>query len=345
MDRVMEKQKSYQDTAPSTPSSYPFHNSGESLLQHFRSVPSMFESILEHAPDGIARVDRNNRYLYVNRWMEVNFGIPRSVFLGRTPFEIGFPVHLCELWLSNITQVFTSGTPTESEFLIALPSGDRHHWFRFVPEFDHQNHVKSVLIFVCDITERKYQEQENQLQAKALQATLKALNDELKVLSLTDALTGLPNRRAFDARLTEEVERAKRYKAPLSLLLVDVDHFKSFNDTFGHPAGDEVLKTVAQLLQKRTRMSDFVARYGGEEFAIILPNATRSDAYVLAERFRRAIAQATWSQRTITISIGAFTAVGNETSETALLTDADRMLYQAKAQGRNRVVVNSQSTF
>lgn len=157
-----------------------------------------------------------------------------------------------------------------------------------------------------------------------------------------DGLTGLWNRRFFDQRWTEEVARSIRHGKPLSVALLDVDHFKSVNDTFGHPAGDAVLQGVARLVQQMCRSTDVACRYGGEEFVIVMPETGPEDAKVLCERIRTAIEGATWPrhpQRTITASLGVAGTSGL-TSESleSWVEQADKALYSAKHAGRNRVV-------
>lgn len=183
------------------------------------------------------------------------------------------------------------------------------------------------------------------------QKHLQNANDRLQSLATHDGLTGLKNHRAFKEKLDEEVQRAARYQMPLSLLMLDVDSFKTFNDTFGHPAGDEVLQTVAHLLTEPSRTSDFVARYGGEEFAVLLPNTGSGDAVALAERLRRAIECAPWPRRIVTANFGVSTfwmsaadsGNVNTYSGAALLEAADKALYHAKRSGRNRVSHTSDS--
>jgi diguanylate cyclase (GGDEF)-like protein len=121
--------------------------------------------------------------------------------------------------------------------------------------------------------------------------------------------------------------------------MIDVDSFKSFNDHFGHPAGDEVLRSVAHLLQSEVRGSDTLFRYGGEEFAVILPETTCKGAFVLAERFRRAVQRAPWPRRAITISVGVAAIDADTVSPRDLLQSADQALYSAKQTGRNRATM------
>jgi len=156
-------------------------------------------------------------------------------------------------------------------------------------------------------------------------------------VSHEDALTGLANRRAFDLRLTAAVERAAS-GAHFSLVMLDIDHFKNLNDTFGHPAGDAVLAWVGGLLRARTRRDDFVARYGGEEFVAILQGADRPDAVRWAERVRSSIAgeRPPGVDREVTVSLGVTVSQPGDGPAEALAR-ADRALYAAKGSGRNRV--------
>jgi len=169
------------------------------------------------------------------------------------------------------------------------------------------------------------------------QSSLEEANLELRALATTDALTGIRNRAAFDERLAEEVERLRRHGRPLSLILLDVDHFKLFNDRFGHTAGDEVLRSVGGILRDVGRAMDVVARYGGEEFALILPDTDHSGAMVIAERCRRGIASADWPCRPITVSVGVTTSDSGPVGHQEFLDEADQALYYSKRHGRNRV--------
>lgn len=159
---------------------------------------------------------------------------------------------------------------------------------------------------------------------------------ELRRQNVTDALTGLANRRAFESRLAEEVERARRYNTTLSLLMIDVDDFKGYNDAFGHPAGDEVLRQLAMLLLENVRASDLVTRYGGEEFAVIVPESEIYSALFLAERCRHTVEVVHWPHRGITVSIGVASLPRGTEDGSDLLEAADQALYQAKRRGGNR---------
>lgn len=169
-----------------------------------------------------------------------------------------------------------------------------------------------------------------------------SLQNKLAMLATTDGLTGLYNHRTFQTRLSEELLRAERYNKNIILLLLDIDHFKRFNDTYGHQTGDEVLKTIANIIRGNTRKVDFPARYGGEEFAIILPECDCNNAMVVAERIRTAVMEYPFylkdgSRIQITVSIGISCFPKDATQKEDLIKKADTALYSAKNAGRNRV--------
>ncbi|MBV8266280.1 MAG: diguanylate cyclase [Planctomycetaceae bacterium] len=166
---------------------------------------------------------------------------------------------------------------------------------------------------------------------------LEQQNTLLADRAATDGLTGLNNRRHFDEALRSALSFARRHHQPLSLVLVDVDHFKSYNDTFGHPAGDDVLRAVAKLLQSDARADDVVARYGGEEFALVLPATDACGVRSVAERLRAAIASFPWQLRPVTASFGLATTTASVPEASRLIAEADQALYASKARGRDRV--------
>ena len=165
---------------------------------------------------------------------------------------------------------------------------------------------------------------------------LVAMNAMLSQAAITDSLTGLRNHRAFQESLMNLVQMAERYGQPLSLIMLDIDYFKQFNDRFGHPAGDELLRQVASLLRQSARAYDVVARYGGEEFAILLPNTDLNEAIRVAERLRQQIAALQNPHAPITASFGV-ASYRRGSAPATLLYEADTALYEAKRRGRNRV--------
>ncbi len=223
----------------------------------------------------------------------------------------------------------------------------------YVPKpFDHLELVARVksLLRIRALQKRLYLqnlelEAKNQ-QLEALTRQLNAANEELRLLSVTDGLTRAYNHRHFQERLRGEVGRALRHGLPLCCVMVDIDRFKRINDSFGHPTGDRVLVRLVEILKEGVRGEDLVARYGGEEFVLLLPNTDAEHGAAMAERIRSRVAAESLDvgraePLRFTISMGV---AGRRPSEhgldaDALLRAADRALYQAKADGRNRVVV------
>ncbi len=162
-----------------------------------------------------------------------------------------------------------------------------------------------------------------------------------------DGLTGLWNRAFFQSRWAEECARSQRHQRPLSIAMIDADHFKSVNDTYGHPAGDAVLQGIGKVLQKNARASDVCCRYGGEEFVVVMPDTSAADAKAFCERVRQELEQVVWPrhpERKITCSIGVAGSSGaTGVSPEQWIELADRNLYSAKKTGRNQVVVSDLS--
>jgi len=171
---------------------------------------------------------------------------------------------------------------------------------------------------------------------------IEIMKEEALRLSYTDDLTGIYNHRFFVEQLTREVERHRRYSTPLSLLMIDIDYFKHYNDGNGHLAGDQVLRVIARLIERGVRQTDIVARYGGEEFAAILTNTGTKGAFDIAERVRRNVADTRFPNeraqpnKDLTVSVGMATISSSISTLTDLIREADHALYRAKKAGRNR---------
>jgi len=163
-------------------------------------------------------------------------------------------------------------------------------------------------------------------------------------LAITDGLTGLHNRRYFEERLDEEIHRSRRYDRPMSIIMIDIDFFKQFNDTCGHLKGDDVLRKLSHILQEHTRETDITARYGGEEFVMILPETSLESSRMLGERIRKAVDEAVFEgeeripAKNITVSVGVSCLTDDEGGYDAL-DRADRALYKSKQAGKNLVTV------
>jgi diguanylate cyclase (GGDEF)-like protein len=166
------------------------------------------------------------------------------------------------------------------------------------------------------------------------------LHQKVLELTLSDELTGIHNRRYFEILLQKEAERSLRYNRHLAIIMIDIDHFKTYNDSFGHPAGDEALRRVAEgIVESARRGLDVATRYGGEEFAVILPETDADGARVVAEAIREKINTNTRFLRHLTISLGVASLRGAQIRSGILVNRADRALYQAKNQGRDRTVL------
>ncbi len=199
------------------------------------------------------------------------------------------------------------------------------------------------LRLIRDINRRAEAEAQLVIAREALLQT----NERLELLASMDQLTGLANRRRFEEVLGTEVKRANRERTPLSLLLIDIDYFKLFNDTYGHVAGDEGLRVVSRVLRQCVkRPSDLAARYGGEELAVILPNTTEAGAVAVAERVLERLSHSNIAHRsspygrlTVSIGVAVMPVAQVQDAALALVEAADQALYEAKAEGRNRVAV------
>jgi diguanylate cyclase (GGDEF)-like protein len=171
---------------------------------------------------------------------------------------------------------------------------------------------------------------------------LQELNARLERLAVTDGLTGVYNHRRFQEAINAELLRSERHKRPMGVLMIDVDFFKKVNDAMGHPAGDELLRRLAEVLSADLRQTDLIARYGGEEFAVVLPETTKSEALQVGERMRLAVEEklnrgTPWPTK-VTVSVGVATYPEDGKTPEQLISAADQAMYVAKRQGRNRVV-------
>ena len=177
--------------------------------------------------------------------------------------------------------------------------------------------------------------------ARQLAATIKTSRLHAKVteLSLRDPLTGIRNRRYFDLFLNNEINRSNRLGTGMAIIMLDIDHFKNYNDTYGHPAGDKVIQSVAACMREERRAADVIARIGGEEFALILPETRVAGALIVAEKIREAIQASPDFEKPITVSMGISTLTKTGISAEALFKKADLALYEAKQTGRNRICV------
>jgi diguanylate cyclase (GGDEF)-like protein/PAS domain S-box-containing protein len=286
-------------------------------------------------------LNTDSRVIIWNRACERLTGIPATEVLGTREHWRGFyqehRATLADLLIQNRTdevpQLYASvngdardGAPLCTESWCDMPrSGRRYLAADASPVHDDDNRLIAVVETLRDMTDEKNAQ------------------IALERLATRDGLTGLANRRYFDETLQAEWARAMRQKQPLSLLMVDVDNFKAYNDAHGHLGGDECLKRIAVAVAAEMRTNDLVARYGGEEFAVILPNQSLKGAAIVAERIRSRVELLRLPNRfardgRITVSIGAATALGaSDADPSQLVATADAALYRAKHMGRNRI--------
>ena len=319
-------------------------------------------SIFEHAEDAILAVAHDDTIASWNRSAGRLFGLEQAGALGRPIGILAAEAH--ERALADLVATARAGgTVRNHEVQGRRGDGSTFHGeMTLAPVFDDDGRIVSVSLIARDVTERKRHEAQvaalnGELagrvldlhranldleaalaQLEATKQELLALNDALERQATTDALTGLKNRIAFQNSILEMIALAERQGSTLSLLLVDVDHFKRVNDQRGHQEGDRVLKAVAAALDASVRDQDIVARFGGEEFAVLLPHTDLDAATVVAETLRCACHDAAPIEPKLTVSIGVATFAGGDT-EVTLIGRADEALYAAKAQGRNRVTV------
>jgi diguanylate cyclase (GGDEF)-like protein/PAS domain S-box-containing protein len=306
-------------------------------------APDIYRAAIEASPSAMVVTDPDGTVAIANREAERLFGADPGSLLGR-PIEALLPETSQDSHAAYRMRYVTEPAPRPMGALRDLRARRQNDGAVFPVEVG-LNPVKtsSGLFVVCaitDLTERKREEERLAQHAAALQAA----NERLVELATTDSLTSLWNRRAFLDQLDIQLEQAVRSAHPMSVLILDVDHFKPYNDEYGHLAGDEILRTAARLLRDRARRSDYVARIGGEEFGVILHEANRDGALKLAEQLRVAVEAAQWPRRRITISVGAATVAfpapvprPASPGRTLVLSAADRALYYSKQQGRNRV--------
>jgi diguanylate cyclase (GGDEF)-like protein/PAS domain S-box-containing protein len=305
--------------------------------------PDIYRAAIEASPAATIVTDPAGTIVIANREAERLFACDPGSLLGRS-IEALMPEAAQGPHAAHRIKYVTDPTPRRMGSLRDLRGRRQSDGAEFPVEVGLSPVRTSggmyVVCAVVDLTERKRVEEQLEQQAAALTAA----NERLVELATTDSLTSLWNRRAFLDQLDIQLEQAVRGAHPLSVLILDVDHFKPYNDTYGHLAGDEILRSAARLLRERARRSDFVARIGGEEFGVILHEANRDGALKLAEQLRTAVEASQWPRRKITISVGAATVAfaapvprPDSPGRARVLSAADRALYYSKQQGRNRV--------
>ncbi|MGB5446406.1 MAG: GGDEF domain-containing protein, partial [Psychromonas sp.] len=224
------------------------------------------------------------------------------------------------------------------EAKIRCADGTVHDYiFHTTPMIDSDDCITGEITAMTDVSEQCIAQKKKEKLITQMEQT----NSKLKTMAIMDSVTNIFNRRYISQKLTEEFRKANIFYTPLSIVMLDIDHFKKVNDKFGHQFGDLVLHRVSQMIKEVIRDSDFLGRYGGEEYLLILPNTSLHNAILLGERIRSAIESLTWIKSGLSVTISGGCAEYNGQTETEFLKIADLCLYKAKSEGRNQIIANS----
>lgn len=307
---------------------------------------SLLQGVLKTVRAGIIVFDAEERVVLWNHWMEQHSRLQADTIIGLRFAEI-FPdmvdsrTHIAiKAALQNNFASLLSQTLNKAPFPLYATSTDAANDARM------QQAVHVMPLEVATLPRHCVVQISDVSMAVARERKLREMADELESQTLVDGLTGIANRRRFDLHLSDEFRRAKRNASPISLIMIDVDYFKNYNDNYGHQQGDECLVQIAGALSKTlNRARDLVARYGGEEFSVILPDTNEDGALQVAEAMHAEVESLAlphaWSGvgDHVTISVGISTLTPEQTTSTGtLIHAADRALYQAKRSGRNCIV-------
>ncbi len=301
-----------------------------------RASEELFRAFMNASPFLSYIKDAAGRLLFYNRAFAQRFGVSEYAWLGRTDEQL-WSRKLTKSVRTHDLEVMAGGRMVETEEQIRNADGT----VSSLRSFKFPCHDSAGNMLLAGVAVDVSVEVAHQVELERYHRELEEANDQLRKLAVTDELTGLRNRRSFEERLVMEFSMARRRKRELSVLLIDVDNFKTINDRWGHAAGDEVLRRLGMILRTTVRMPDLPARYGGEEFVVLLPESDEASAMGLARRVMQRVAAEDWDNEALTISVGM--AAMNESLENGfqLVELADEALYAAKRAGKNRVMVHS----
>jgi diguanylate cyclase (GGDEF)-like protein/PAS domain S-box-containing protein len=320
-----------------------------------------FVSLFQRSPVPLALISiQTDRMVEANGALLAQFGYTAEQFIGRTPQEIG-------IWANQDERAPYLALLTNQGFVdryeVHLRCADNRVLTCLVSSRIIEAGGEMVSVFSpIDISHEREVEQEirelnSELEQRVARRTVKLesalesvknMQANLERMALTDELTGVPNRRHFLRQLEQEIARAKRYGRPLCVAMLDLDHFKLVNDRYGHSGGDEVLKHFSAFVRGQLRENDMLGRLGGEEFAVLLPETELNAAFFTLNRIVRELSNETVSQvatnfhYSFSCGLALFNLQYPDQAATTLLANADHALYQAKANGRNQVIVFEQ---
>lgn len=316
-------------------------------IAHLRAAADRLEALIANIQAGVLVEDDNAHLVLTNQAFcdLLDFDVAPQALVGANIIPLARQTAALfadpEGFIQRALELRRQHHPVQAEELYLR---DGRVWERdYVPVFPGgEGGYAGHLWLLRDVTERHKIEQQLREAAELLEfqnTELARANALLEELATTDGLTGLLNHRVFTERLAEEFRRARRYAEPLSLVLLDVDYFKAYNDDFGHLAGNSALSELALVLKESVRETDLPFRFGGEEFALLLPHTEAEEALRLAERVRMLVEAAAWKSRAVTVSLGVSVLTPDLDHPDALIVCADAALYLAKAGGRNRVAL------
>lgn len=312
------------------------------LRTHFMDlIPVARSHLIETMRDGVLVLDAQNRIVDLNPAMEMFIKGKTSSYLGKNAYEVLRP------WMEK-TDLFLDENETRSELTVPLDPS-RYLDLRVTPLYDKSQTLNGRLMVFRDITESKQVEKRlryvnDKLQGQLIEIGL--LQSKLREQAIRDSLTRLFNRRYLEETLDRELSRAAREKYPVCIIMIDLDHFKRVNDTYGHEAGDLVLKAISDALSEQSRRGDFACRYGGEEFVVVMPNIDLVTAYERAENLRQSLTLLRVPYKhhslSVTISMGIACYPENGQTREAILRAADQAMYAAKQAGRDHILSYNQ---
>lgn len=298
-------------------------------------VHVIFAQIFDTINSGLLVIDRDMSVKYWNRWMAMHSGISVDKIIGTSLFS-HFPALDRPDFRRNCKSVFQFGnfcyfSQRLHRYIFPMPAQGS-----LADSFDHMQQS-------CSIGPLRNQNNEIEMLYISVQDVTEVVSYQKKLISMnnTDLLTGVYNRNYMESHLIREIERCRRYDHTMSLLMIDVDLFKTINDSYGHPCGDYALKTICERIVANIRKSDALIRYGGDEFCVIMPETAAKDAYRVAETVRRSISDRPFTfagvtfSATISVGVAALEHVSDNVE--SMLKKADEALYCAKQSGRNSV--------
>jgi diguanylate cyclase (GGDEF)-like protein/PAS domain S-box-containing protein/putative nucleotidyltransferase with HDIG domain len=333
--------KAHKDEAQKASSLSKTHNTLEENNQQLKLALVRTREIFDRMPFPSFTFNHEGRVLEWNNMAEKTFGFTSMDAIDKPFWELLPNSHFGMSGRETLNQIMDGKTPGATEWSIQR-EGKKPLFLQnyTLPLHDVENNLQGGVHINFDVTDRRQTNlvlEEQVKQISKFNEDLNQANSRLESLATTDGLTGLKNHRAFQEILDTYFKDAQKHNKTLSVILVDVDNFKKYNDLFGHPEGDDVLKVLSSILRNNVRRGDFVARYGGEEFIVLLPNSNVEEAIVLAERMHQAIGNHIWKKRVVSASFGIATLSNAMQYPSDIIVQADQALYLSKRKGRDRV--------